>query len=75
MFECTNKLGNLVLLNGRKNSEASNKPFPDKCKDYFEKRSDFEITNELKVLNDWTVDSFKERQSTLEKEAAETWKL
>jgi uncharacterized protein with ParB-like and HNH nuclease domain len=75
MLECTNRLGNLVLLNGKKNTEASNKPFPDKCKNYFEKRSDFDITNELKALSDWTVDSFKERQLALEKEAIGTWKL
>jgi hypothetical protein len=71
--EYTNKIGNLVLLNGKKNSEASNKPFPDKTKDYFQKRSDFAITNELGKLNEWTVDSFKVRQSAIEKDALSVW--
>lgn len=75
MLECTNRLGNLVLLNGRKNSAAGNKQFTDKVKDYFAKTSDFDITNELAVLTDWTIDSFKERQDSLEAEATHVWKM
>jgi len=69
----TNKVGNLVLLNSRKNSEAGNKPFPDKVKNYFEKRSDFDITNELKDCQDWTLKELKERHEKIIKEATKIW--
>jgi len=69
----TNKLGNLVLLNSRKNSQAGNKPFPQKVKDYFEKKSDFDITNELKTHQDWTVKELKERHEKLTEEAIKIW--
>jgi len=69
----TNKLGNLVLLNSRKNSQAGNKPFPQKVKDYFEKKSDFDITNELKTYQDWTLKELKERHEKLMEEAIKIW--
>jgi uncharacterized protein with ParB-like and HNH nuclease domain len=69
----TNKLGNLVLLNSRKNSQAGNKPFPQKVKDYFEKKSDFDITNELKTHQDWTLKELKERHEKLTEEAIKIW--
>jgi len=72
-MEWTNRLGNLVLLNGRKNSQASNKPFDRKVKDYFEKKSDFEITNELKKVKDWNLTALKERHENLKKECVELW--
>jgi len=72
-IEWTNRLGNLVLLNSRKNSQASNKPFPEKVKDYFEKKSDFEVTNELKNYEDWTLDALKDRHEKLKKEAIKIW--
>jgi len=69
----TNRLGNLVLLNSRKNSQAGNKPFPEKIKDYFEKKSDFDITNELKSYKEWNVDKLKERHNKLLQEAVKIW--
>ena len=69
----TNKLGNLVLLNSRKNSQAANKPFPEKLRDYFEKRSDFAITNELNKYKDWDLQSLKERHEKLIEEALKIW--
>ena len=69
----TNRLGNLVLLNSRKNSQAGNKPFPEKVKDYFEKKSDFDITNELKSYEEWNVDKLKERHNKLRQEALKIW--
>jgi len=69
----TNKLGNLVLLNSRKNSQAGNKPFPQKVKDYFEKKSDFDITNELKTHQGWTLKELKERHEKLTEEAIKIW--
>lgn len=72
-IELTNRLGNLVLLNGGKNSRASNKPFDRKVKDYFEKKSDFEITNELKRVKDWNLMTLKHRHESLKKECVELW--
>ena len=69
----TNKLGNLVLLNSRKNSQAGNKPFPQKVEDYFERNSDFDITNELRTYQDWTLRELKERHKKLMEEAIKIW--
>lgn len=69
----TNKLGNLVLLNSRKNSQAGNKPFPQKVKDYFEKKSDFDITNDLKTYQTWTLKELKKRHEKLMEEAIKIW--
>lgn len=73
-LECTDKLGNLTLLNGGINSKASNKPFPEKKKYYFEKRkSSFDVTNELKNYTDWSIEALKERHERLKDEAIEIW--
>ena len=69
----TNKLGNLVLLNSKKNSQAGNKPFPQKIKDYFKKRSDFNITNELQGCQDWTLENLRARHRKLMDEAIKIW--
>lgn len=69
----TNRLGNLVLLNHSKNSQAGNKPFSDKVKDYFEKKSDFAITNELKNYQEWNKEALKKRHDYLVKEALKLW--
>lgn len=72
-LDWTNRLGNLVLLNHRKNSQASNKPFPLKKQDYFEKRSDFRITQDLKRYNDWDMKNLKERHKFLMVKASNIW--
>jgi uncharacterized protein with ParB-like and HNH nuclease domain len=73
-LECTDKIGNLTLLNGGINSKASNKPFPEKKKYYFEKRqSSFDVTNELRNYTDWSVEAFRERHKRLKEEAIEIW--
>lgn len=69
----TNKLGNLVLLNSKKNSQVGNKPFPQKVKDYFEKKSDFDITNELKIYPEWTFEKLENRHGELMREAIKIW--
>lgn len=73
MQEWTNKLGNLTLLNGAKNSRASNKSFDDKVKTYFKKKSDFTTTNELERIEDWNLVALKKRHSNLRSEAREIW--
>lgn len=71
--EWTNKLGNLTLLNAAKNSRASNKPFKDKVETYFQKKSDFTITNELERVDDWNLLALKNRHSKLRSEARKLW--
>lgn len=68
-----NRLGNLVLLDGRKNYKASNRPFPQKYETYFEKKSDFAITNELKTYDKWTPRLLKARHQALKAESLQLW--
>ena len=72
-LEWTNRLGNLTLLNGRKNSRASNKPFSEKVEDYLAKRSDFEVTNELREFEEWNLDNLRTRHERLCEEALRVW--
>ncbi|ACB84396.1 DUF262 domain-containing protein [Natranaerobius thermophilus] len=72
-IEWTNRLGNLVLLEGRKNSKASNKAFYNKVNEYFEKKSDFHITNELQDYTDWTLDKLENRHKQLIDRALDIW--
>ncbi len=70
----TDMLGNLVVLNGRKNSSAGNKPFPDKRDKYFqEKSSDFQLVNELNYYDEWSLNNLIERHEKLRNEALRIW--
>lgn len=69
----TNRLGNLVLLDGRKNYRASNRPFPKKYEEYFKKKSDFAITNELSEYDSWTPRKLKNRHRRLVNECLDIW--
>ena len=64
--ELTNKLGNLVLLSGRKNSQARNFDFTRKKDVYFAKKSvPFQITQNISKYDDWTSQNLIERQKSL----------
>ncbi|MFD1513453.1 DUF262 domain-containing protein [Halomarina rubra] len=69
----TNRLGNLVLLDGRKNYKAGNRPFPKKYLEYFEKKSDFQITNDLARHDSWTPKRLKQRHEELVNECVNIW--
>ena len=69
----TNRLGNLVLLDGRKNYRASNRPFPEKYEQYFQKKSDFAITNELDRYDKWTPTLVEKRHEELKNECLAIW--
>ena len=69
----TDRLGNLTLLNAPKNIKAGNKPFPDKLKQYFKKKSDFLITNELENYKEWNMNLLKKRQESLKDECCKIW--
>jgi len=65
-MEWTNRLGNLVLLSGRKNSKAQNYDFDKKKAVYFKERSTpFRITHWVEQQNKWTPVELKERNQKL----------
>lgn len=69
----TDRMGNLVPLDGRKNYKVSNKPFSAKYEEYFAKKSDFPLVNELEDYDDWTPENLRERHERLVEEAKEIW--
>jgi len=75
-----NTIGNLTLLSGRKNIEASNRPFPDKLKTYAgihkkEGITGFLVTqriyNNCKEKEEWTKEKINERRSWILNEVEE----
>jgi len=71
-MDLTNKLGNLVLLSGRKNSRAQNYYFEKKKIVYFkEKSTPFRITQYLENIDNWTPKELKERHQKLINDAKE----
>lgn len=73
----THKIGNLVLLNRRKNSSASNFDFGDKKEKYFKKDgiSPFPLTTEVLGEGDWTPMVVEKRHKKLVAKLAEVWNL
>jgi uncharacterized protein with ParB-like and HNH nuclease domain len=71
-IEWTNKLGNLVLLSGRKNSKAHNYDFNKKKDAYFkEKSTPFRITQWLESKDKWNLEELKARHLKLLNDAKE----
>ncbi|MGL4760012.1 MAG: DUF262 domain-containing protein [Sarcina sp.] len=69
----SNKLGNLVLIAGTKNTRLSNKPFTEKVEEYLSKKGQFKITEEVFKNEDWNMNVLEERQNTLAAKALELW--
>ena len=69
----TNRMGNLVPLDGRKNYKVQNKPFAEKYDEYLADKSDFELVNELEEYDDWTPENLETRHENLKREALEIW--
>ena len=64
--EIVNKLGNLTLLNKRRNSRASNYDFKKKIERYFEvRRNPFAITAILRDYSNWDKSAFEDRHKKL----------
>lgn len=62
----TNRLGNLVLLSGRKNSNAQNFDFDKKKEIYFRKKSTpFRITQQLEHYPAWTIQTVAKRHEEI----------
>ncbi|MCL2726147.1 MAG: DUF262 domain-containing HNH endonuclease family protein [Polyangiaceae bacterium] len=75
---CTHRLGNLLLLSRRKNSEASNWDFGEKKKRYFSSKrgvSTFALTSQ--VLNEvsWTPEVVARRQTKAIDTLKKVWSL
>ena len=71
-MEWTNKLGNLVLLSGKKNSKAQNYDFDKKKDVYFKgKSTPFRITHEVEDKDEWSLEELKLRHQKLLSDAKE----
>jgi hypothetical protein len=65
-WDWTNRLGNLVLLSGRKNSRAQNYDFNKKKDVYFKERSTpFRITQQLQDVQIWNPANLQKRHNDL----------
>lgn len=71
------RLGNLLLLNHKKNSSASNYEFEKKKKSYFMKGgvSPFPITTQAVGETEWTVDVLERRQKETLDTLKKTWRV
>ena len=75
--EWTHKLANLVLLNRRKNSEASNWEFGRKKTAYFSRKDvvPFALTVQVLAETEWTIDVLTRRQAELIEVLSREWRL
>lgn len=74
----THRLANLVLLDRRKNSAASNDSFSRKKDVYFKGKgtaSPFMLTQEVRSETKWTIDLLKQRQERLLNVLKKHWQL
>ena len=71
------RLGNLVLLNRKKNSAASNRDFAYKKTAYFRKNGvcPFPLTTQVLTHDAWTADVMQERQDELLAKLEAHWRL
>lgn len=71
------RLGNLLLLNRRKNSTASNYDFKKKKTAYFAKGgvSPFPLTTQALAESEWTLDVVRQRQRTLLSSLMNAWRI
>lgn len=76
--EWTHRLGNLLLLNKRKNSEANRKEFAEKKSTYFLSASGtvtFALTSQVVAEPEWNVSVVEDRQAKLLKLLVGEWSL
>jgi len=74
----THRLGNLVLLNRAKNSEAQNYDFTKKKANYFTSANGsavFALTTQVLTVNEWTPEVVEHRQSELLVHLYKEWVL
>lgn len=68
-----NRLGNLVIINGAKNTKANNKAFAEKVEQYLSRKGDFSITKEVNNLKDWNMEILSKRHDELVNRSLELW--
>lgn len=74
----THRLGNLLLLNRRKNSQAQNYDFPKKKETYFKSSSGvavFALTTQVLQESAWTPEVVERRQKELKEVLITEWQL
>ncbi len=69
--QLVSRIGNLTLLSGRKNREASNKPFSDKRANYA--ASEITMTQQLTAYDRWSKEQIEARSTKLAAMAAEVY--
>ena len=77
-LEWTHRLANLVLLNRRKNAEASNREFDHKKSRYFSGpngSAPFTLTIQVNGTSKWTPEILADRQQRLIDKLANLWTL
>lgn len=71
------KLGNLVLLSGRKNSQAQNYSF-DRKKEIYQKKNEvtsFDLTKNVCDTSEWTLSEIENRQTELIEFSKRIWEI
>lgn len=74
----THRLGNLLILTGRKNSQAQNEDFDEKKRRYFQARggvSNFALTTKVLEEPVWTPQAVARRQEDYLRRLSEVWSL
>ena len=69
------RLGNLTLLRGKENSEASNLDFNAKKKLYGDHENSLIISKEVVTLTNWNEEEIKSRQVQLANHALQIWSI
>ena len=67
------RLGNLTLLEGKKNVSISNAAFPHKKREY--KKSKLQITEKVATYDKWNIDSIDKHQAWLFEFVKKLWSL
>ena len=75
--EWTHRLGNLVLLSRRKNSQAQNYDFGRKKREYFQRKgvATFALTSQVLSEDCWTPEVLQRRQGELLRKLQSEWRL
>lgn len=77
-LQWTHRIGNLLLLNRTKNSEAQNFDFELKKTKYFTSRNGaavFALTTQVLGVDDWTPEVVEQRQKDLVNRLCDEWEL
>lgn len=65
------RIGNMVLLRNKINSDLKSKPLQEKIPEY--KKCSYKLTEQVTTVQEWTADKIRERQVGLAKIALKAW--